>query len=232
MKKVISFSIYGDQPMYTIGILRNLELAKIIYPDWKVYVYYNDTVPMDMIEKYKSFDNCEVFDMTNFPGPGVLWRFTPKENVERFISRDGDSRLSMREKYAVDEWISSGKSLHIMRDHPHHGVPIYAGLVGLVVTEDLNLKNDITTFIGYNAHQNLNLFNKYIDTPFLNQYVYERFVSNGDVICHDSCHTQFPYSKPFPTKMEDQRFIGEIYDQFDNRKEQYREWINRKELGY
>ena len=218
--------------MYTIGVLKNLELAKIIYPDWKVYVYYNNSVPSDIIEKYRQFDNCELFDMTNFPGPGVLWRFTPKEDVERFISRDGDSRLSMREKHAVDEWIESGKTLHIMRDHPHHGVQMYAGLFGLVVSEDLNLKKDIILYVSNTNPINTVLYNKYIDTPFLNQFVYERFVKEGDVICHDSCFDRYPYSKPFPTKMEDHRFIGEIYDENDNRKEQYTLWINRKELGY
>jgi hypothetical protein len=229
MKKVISFCIYGNQLMYTEGILKNLELAKIIYPDWVVYVYYNNTVPIEMIEKYKLFDNCELFDMTGFSGPGVLWRFLPKDGVERFISRDGDSRLSMREKNAVDDWILSGKSLHIMRDHPHHGYPIYAGLFGLVVSENLNLKDDVLEFVGPNNNQ---LFNKYADTPFLDKYVYNKYVVNGDMICHDSCYTTFPYSKPFPTKMEDHRFVGEIYDGNNNRSHQYSDWLNRKELGY
>jgi hypothetical protein len=234
MKKVISFSIYGDKPMFTIGILRNLELAKTVYPDWKVYVYYNNTVPKDMIEKYSQFDNCELFDMTDFQCPGVLWRFLPKENVERFISRDADSRISMREKHAVDEWIESGKSLHIMRDHPYH-IQLYAGLFGLVVTEDLDLKKDILTFISNISPEDANLYNKSIDTPFLDQYVYNRYIGNGDIICHDSCHTQFPYSKPFPTKMEDQRFIGEVYDENDKRSPfwaGYLLWKKTKELGY
>jgi hypothetical protein len=31
-----------------------------------------------------------------------------------------NSRLSRREKSAVDEWIASGKPFHFMRDHPSH----------------------------------------------------------------------------------------------------------------
>jgi hypothetical protein len=138
----------------------------------------------------------------------------------------------MREKYAVDDWISSGKSLHIMRDHPHHGVPIYAGLFGLVVSDTLNLRNDIIDWLPTIHNANLNLYNKFLDTPFLNKFVYERFMEDGDMICHDSCHINFPYSKPFPTKMENHRFVGEIYDEHDNRKEQYILWVNKKELGH
>ena len=230
MKKVISFSVYGQDKKYTVGLLRNLELSSKIYPDWTVYVYYNNTVPLDMIEKYKQFDNVEFFDMSGFPGPGVLWRFTPKEDVERFISRDTDSRLSMREKLAVDEWIKSGKTLHIMRDHPHHEVKMYAGLFGLVVSDDLNLKEDILQFLYDDSKEDRELFNKYIDTPFLNKYVYDRYLIDQDLICHDSCFRHFPCSISFPTTLEDYRFIGEIFDENENRYPQYREWINRREI--
>ena len=230
MDKVISFSIYGDKLMYTVGLLRNLELSKEIYPGWKVYVYYNNTVPSEFIEKYRQFDNCELFDMTGFNCPGVLWRFLPKDGVERFISRDADSRLLIREKLAVDEWIQSGKSLHIMRDHPHHGYPIYAGLFGLVVTENLNLKDDILTFV--NRNNGNDLFNKFADTPFLNEFVYNKYVGSGDMICHDSYYTTYPFSKPFPVKLKDYKFIGEIHDEYDNRNNDYLIWMNKKEVGY
>jgi hypothetical protein len=230
MDKVISFSIYGNTPMYTTGLLKNLQLSKDIYPDWKVYIYYNNTVPKNFIEQYRQFDNCKLFDMSDFPGPGVLWRFLPKENVERFVSRDADSRLLIREKMAVDEWIESAKSLHIMRDHPHHGLPIYAGLFGLVVTPDLNLREDILNFV--NSYYNPHLFNKFSDTHFLNKYVYNRFIN--DMISHNSCYynPEFPNSKPFPIRIDksDFKFVGEIYNEDDSRNIQYR--VGVKEYGY
>jgi hypothetical protein len=43
----------------------------------------------------------------------------------------GFSRISLREKCAVDEWLASGKGLHSMRDHPAHKQPIMAGMFGL-----------------------------------------------------------------------------------------------------
>ena len=118
-----------------------------------------------------------------------MWRFLPFENVERFISRDADSRLSIREKLAVDKWIESDKTLHIMRDHPHHNVYIFAGLFGLVVTEDLNLKNNILEFTIYDTY----LFNKWSDTPFLNKYVYNKYLLNDDiyVMIHVSLNIHF-----------------------------------------
>jgi hypothetical protein len=60
----------------------------------------------------------------------MFWRFLVADDptVDRYIIRDADSRLNMREKLAIDEWIASGKKIHILRDHPNHGdFPISGG---------------------------------------------------------------------------------------------------------
>ena len=50
--------------------------------------------------------------------------------VEKFLVRDSDNDLTMRERFAVDEWISSQKPFHAMRDHPLHRDPVLAGAWG------------------------------------------------------------------------------------------------------
>lgn len=230
MKKVISFSIYGNLPKYTIGLLKNLDLSKQIYPGWDVYVYYNNTVPTEIIEKCKQYNHVTLFDMTEFSGPGMFWRFLPYENVERFISRDSDSRLNMREKSAVDEWIRSNKALHIMRDHRHHETLIYGGMFGLVIKPEINLKKDIIEWI---IKSNTSLFERIEDIKFLEDYLYKRYINNGDMLCHQSIDwSQFPFSKPFPTKMEDYHFVGEVFDENDERHEDFLWWADKKEFGY
>jgi len=228
MKRVISFSIYGNDKKYTVGLLRNLELSPKIYPWWIVYIYYNNSVPIEMINEYSKFENVKMICMDEYNIPGVFWRFFPNDDVERFISRDTDSRLSMREKNAVDEWIESGKSLHIMRDHPHHEIPIHAGLFGVKIDPSLNIEKEALKWL---SNLNMNgLYQKTSDHPFLKKIIYDKYLDNGDMICHDSYFTHHPFSKPFPTKMEDYRFIGEIYDENENRYYQYTEWIGKKEI--
>ena len=39
MLKVISFSLWGDNPTYTQGGIINAELAKIYYPDFECWFY-------------------------------------------------------------------------------------------------------------------------------------------------------------------------------------------------
>jgi hypothetical protein len=64
---------------------------------------------------------------------GLFWRFYPLDDpsVEAFIVRDTDSRLTTRERNAVEEWIASGWGLHTMRDHWNHNVPILGGMWGM-----------------------------------------------------------------------------------------------------
>ena len=39
MKKIISFSLWGNSPKYLIGALKNADLAKEFYRDWECHFY-------------------------------------------------------------------------------------------------------------------------------------------------------------------------------------------------
>ena len=65
---------------------------------------------------------------------GMFWRFLAIDDagVERFIVRDADSRLNRRERFAVEEWVRSGRAVHTIRDHPSHDRHLNGGLWGAV----------------------------------------------------------------------------------------------------
>ena len=48
--KIISFSLWGNNPKYTIGAIRNAELAKIIYPDWMCKFFVGSDTPVNIID--------------------------------------------------------------------------------------------------------------------------------------------------------------------------------------
>jgi hypothetical protein len=62
----------------------------------------------------------------------LIWRFLPvlDPQVDAFLSRDLDSRVSAREADAVSEFLASGASVHVMRDHPAHTAVIMGGMWG------------------------------------------------------------------------------------------------------
>ncbi len=132
--KVISFGVWGNNPLYINGLIKNCYNIKTNYPEWNVWVYYNNTVQSDIISHLTNL-GISLFHMDNdnTSGTNSVWRFYPTmdESVDILLSRDCDSRITNREMHLVNEWIDSDKELHIIRDHAWHQMPILAGMFGL-----------------------------------------------------------------------------------------------------
>ena len=123
VSRIISFSLYGSAPLYCEGAVRNVELARAIYPGWRCRFYIDETVPPRYLDALAE-RGAEVLHIDQRVGPSYcrFCRFLPAADpaVERFIVRDADSRLNVPERAPVEAWIQSGESFHIMRDHPGH----------------------------------------------------------------------------------------------------------------
>lgn len=134
MKKIISYSLWGDLPLYTVGAISNAKQAKEIYPGWICRFYIHEpSVPQWVVEELKKQDNVQiVFYNDNVGWGGMLYRFYPatEDDVEVMLSRDTDSRLSLREKACVDNWLKSNKNLHVIRDTCVHQSQMMGGLWG------------------------------------------------------------------------------------------------------
>ena len=202
--KVISFSLWGDNPTYTVGAIKNAELAETIYPDWQCWFFVGASVPADVVFNLEQRDNCTVIKREEVGDwSGMFWRFLPASNplVEVMISRDCDSRLNRREKEAVDAWLESDKSFHIMRDHPYHTTEILGGMWGVKhpKLENLNLLMA--------AYEKCEFWQ--VDQNFLKEVVYDKV--REDSLVHD----EFFENRPFPSKREGTEFVGMAYDQDD-----------------
>ena len=129
--KYFTFSIWGDNPKYLQGAIRNVELAEEIFPEWKCVFYYDSTVPKETIDKLSTFKNTIVKEVTD-NSFGAFWRFEMMfNNPGVILSRDTDSRLSLREKELIDNWLESEYNYMIIRDHDaHYEFPILAGMWG------------------------------------------------------------------------------------------------------
>jgi hypothetical protein len=205
MKKVISFSLWGNNPIYTIGAIRNAELSKDIYPDWVCRYYIGKSTPKDIIEKLNSFDNTEIIEMeSDGDWTGMFWRFyaAGDEDVDVVIVRDCDSRVNIREKEAVDEWLNSDKEFHIMRDHPYHTTEILGGMWGSKKGVVSNIKNLIDTYVKGNFWQ--------VDQNFLKEQIYPQIKNNCLV------HDEFFEKKPFPSKRPKNLFVGQAFKENDD----------------
>ena len=211
-KKILSFALWGDLPIYNVGAIKNAELAKEIYPGW-ICRYHVASGQKDTIEKLSQFDNVEIVNMEvskwaecsnafanatvggAVPSDYIYWKVLPffDEDVEVFFSRDVDSRISRREKAAVDEFINSDKEFHIIRDHPGHctGTPIIGSMYGMKTSIELDLQNLIDD---YKKQDRWPL----IDQWFLMKSVYplikDRAMVHHDESCAAGC--QIPKNDP------------------------------------
>ena len=128
----VAFSLWGDESKYTYGVIENAKLMPEIYPGWvmRVYVSRGHYIIPWLLDL-----DVEVIEMEPAKGSlGMFWRFLAACSPEfpRIIVRDADSRLNPREAAAVQEWIRSDKSLHVMRDHYWHlQKPIIGGCWGI-----------------------------------------------------------------------------------------------------
>ena len=212
MKKIISFSLWGDNPKYTIGAIRNAELTPIIFPNWVSRFYCGKSVPEDIIEKLKLLPQTEVIIMDeDGDWTGMFWRFYACEDSDIMLSRDTDSRLSNREKLAIDEWLESDKDFHIMRDHPYHNTEILGGMWGVRNGLLKNIKELIGDYIKGNFWQ--------VDQNFLREKIYPLVINNS--FTHDSYLNYNPNSKQFPSERIDKEFIGDVFDENEIRHPEY-----------
>lgn len=136
--------MFGVLNKNTFGCVENIKLANKIYPDWTTRFYCDEKLGVDFLNKLRDM-GAEIVIKKTFKSSweGLFWRFAPafETDVDVFISRDIDSRLNVREKAAVDEWLNSDKDIHSMRDHIEHNVPMLGGMWGCRNSVLNNLRN-------------------------------------------------------------------------------------------
>ena len=106
---VICFSLWGNKPSYTIGAIRNADIAQQLFHDWLCVYYCFPSVPIEIITQLQTRKNVIIrpveSELAIHDNRGMFYRFLPADEsgIERMMSRDTDSRLSERERIAVDE---------------------------------------------------------------------------------------------------------------------------------
>ena len=202
--KIVSFSLWGDDPKYCLGAIRNAELAPEIYPGWICKFYVGYTVPYEISDQLEQMDHVRVIHMSE-PGDwtSMFWRFYPAffDDIDAFISRDCDSRITEREALAVNEWLSGPKLIHVMRDHPEHSTPIMGGMWGAKQGALPNLEEQIEEYVRGDFWQ--------VDQNFLREIVWP--ANYHKVLAHDDWN-RFPQAetKRFPSSRVADDFVGSI----------------------
>jgi len=228
-KNIISFTLFGNIPKYCENAIYNAKKASTIYPSWSCRFYCAQNVPAQVIQRLK--DNGAEVIIKPIPidiKDMLFWRFLvmSDKNIDRYLVRDCDSVINQREAIAVEEWIKSNKSFHIMRDFYTHTDLIMAGMFGGVSGIFNNIEELIKNF-----HSQVHSSRTHLDQKFLSQKVWPTI--KNDVLIHDSCfHDENTLSIDFPqTPNQDKNFhvgINEAIATIDIRVQNWQHYKNVK----
>ncbi len=197
MKKIISFSLWGENMMYWDGALKNIQLAKVLYPDWVCRFYVDAASSPELIKTIGQAD-CEMILMESSEEfDGLFWRFYAADDADIMICRDADSRLSKREVDAVNQWLDTDSLFHIMRDHPQHSALIMGGMWGCRNID--GIKELVDTYPNKSF--------KGSDQLFLAQVIYSQIKEHA--LIHDS-YNHFGDGDDFPTGRVGDDFVGRV----------------------
>jgi hypothetical protein len=215
LKRILSYSLWGNDPRYLVGALRNIDGQRRFYPGWTCR-FYVDEETMDRHSMLMfTLENAGAEVVPMIPGvPKMMQRFLVADDpeVERFCVRDCDSRLSEREAQAVEAWIGSDLILHIMRDHPAHQV-MPGGMWGATWRrsnwEAPRMRQLIYGWMN-NAKADVNTYQR--DQDFLAHCVFPW--AQHSCLAHDSSRRRRSEigGQPFPTPRTNwPRFVGEVF---------------------
>ena len=192
-RDVIAFSLWGHQRTYLWGALDNLLAAPRMYAGWQIRIYLDDSVPAPVQAMLRELGA----DLRLQPGgqttrQKLCWRFHVANDptVHRFLVRDIDSVLNARERAAVDAWLDSGKTFHVMRDWWTHTDLMLAGMWGGVA----GVLPPITELLA--NYRPVAMETPNVDQWFLRDVVWP--LLRDDCLVHDRCF-RMSGSQPWPT---------------------------------
>ncbi len=190
---IIAYSLWGADARYIDTLLRNVRLARDLYPGWSCRIYHDDTVPAGALDALKAGGGELIaVDHRHVAKEGLLWRFLIADDpeVKRYLVRDADSLLTVCERVSEDDWMASGKLFHLMRDWYSHTDLMLAGLwdgTGGLLT---GMEAQINAFLSRHS-----IIDRKLDQIFLAEVVWPSI--RKACLSHDDYFGNFD-ARPFP----------------------------------
>jgi hypothetical protein len=192
-RNVIAFTLFGGDSKYCETAILNAQEQPSVYPYWVCRFYVDGSVPDGIIGRLRQAGAQIVqVDGPVAQWPGPVWRFLALDDplAHRILLRDADSVISRREAGAVEQWITSGKRFHMMRDAGAHTELMMAGLWGVVAESLPPLAQLMQRFLSAPLESR-----HFADQFFLRQYIWP--YARTSLLQHDSVFG-FMGGVPFP----------------------------------
>ncbi|CEO96521.1 Hexosyltransferase [Plasmodiophora brassicae] len=220
--KLIAFTLYGGRSIDIEGGALNARAMPLAYLGWRVRFYIDSTVPQSTIDRLTGAGAEISFvdpDMESWLDARRMYRFLAIDDpdVEFVMFRDADSLPSLREVSAVNAWLMSNKTFHVMRDHQFHTTHILAGMWGVhapTLRQRLHPETIRASMQRYVENRISPDMKRDTDQDYLSDVIWP--YAKGDVLEHDAFHCpgSQPYiddPQPFPVPRDSTGdFVGNI----------------------
>jgi hypothetical protein len=212
LERIISFSLFGTDPIYLHGAIENARSCPVVFPGWTCRFYASNEIPAVVISDLRRHGAQVVLNRRTSPYDGLFWRFLPaaEQALDAMIVRDVDSRPTARDRATVEDWLRTGRGFHVIRDHPNHVGRIMAGMWGCRGGVLADIKDLIHTWTyrhygdSYGSMRERNC-----DQVFLYEMVYPRVRDNG-VIHSEFVRFDDEEVKPIPCPRHGLEFVGQV----------------------
>jgi protein O-GlcNAc transferase len=189
--KVFSFCLYGTEPNYYTGLLDNIKLIREFFPEFEIFVYRGVCDPTWVLP-----EGVTVIETHCEGAANMLHRYRPLHDVESGFVRDADSRITERDRWAIQDFLECPQSYHMIRDHIWHKSRLMGGLFGW--KKPVGLEIEISADAGYGY-----------DEDYLSSVLYPRIAS--DLLVHTNLYA-FPgeHSRRLPEMKDPTDFVGNV----------------------
>jgi hypothetical protein len=134
MSKVISYSLWRtpeskDWPNYLLGLCLNARIRPLLFPDWQVRVYVDDSAWRSAPQLLHSL--CDLVDLRAIPKSvhPLMARYLPLwEAHHAVLVRDLDSILSATDADCVAKWLTGKERILAYREYVMEYATIGGGL--------------------------------------------------------------------------------------------------------
>lgn len=219
--KVFTFCIYGSNPKYCEGLVRNLETIQKEFPDFHTWIIAGNDVPQSYMDKYNTFKNVNIIKSNETGHRLMCYRFFPIDfpQVDIMFVRDADSRIGHRDKWCINEFIESKYNIFTIRDHPNHGTSIMGGQWGMKKIDGLKITSMYKKY-----KEQVEVLDAYqVDQTFLRMCIY-RFYKDQFIAYVSLTTLIFPienYKMIGVEKKDNFDFCGNVIDYDSTGKEYY-----------
>jgi len=139
MTKLLSFSLFqqgNTGNRYVTGLLAQKELLEELYPNFLVRVYYDDSVPSDIINVFRKWkwETCKCPISVGLSG--MYWRLLPiwEEDIDLWYSREADLAQMYTVRKAEQYWEDYSDAcfcgLYVAKDVSRIPNKLFGGLIG------------------------------------------------------------------------------------------------------